>query len=191
MKRLFTALFTICLILPFAFAEDAEAQWAIGASYEIREETPQNGIGVRVERDILSAIPILDFSLRGHASFFNESTTVSRDGATVERDFESFDFGVAALAGVNVALLRPYVGLGLGMDSSSLNEEGTTDPRGYDSDDLNWNAFIGSYIRLPIVSPFIEYRFSRTFDRDIDNFDSDDFSRDNISRFAIGVSLRF
>ncbi|MDZ7695011.1 MAG: hypothetical protein U5K69_28490 [Balneolaceae bacterium] len=29
---------------------NAQAQWGIGASYEVRDEEPQNGFGVRIER---------------------------------------------------------------------------------------------------------------------------------------------
>lgn len=186
MKKLLLALLLTCIIIPFASTETAEAQWGIGANYELRNEDPTNGFGLRIERQILSAVPAVDFGLRAHLSYFSDENTVSRESVTYDREFESFDYGLAAHAGVGVGLLKPYVGLGVGLDQSSLKEEGgaTGENRSFDEVDFYLNAFVGSEIRLPIVSPFIEYRFSRVTDRE-------DIGLSNISRLAIGLSLRF
>lgn len=186
MKKLLLALLFSCILLPFTIGT-ANAQWALGANYELRNEDPTNGFGVRIDREILSAVPVVDFGLRAHFSYFSDKNTVSRESVTYDREFESFDYGLAAHAGIGVGLLKPYVGVGVGMDQSSLDEEGGSNGdsnRSYEEVDFYFNAFIGSEIRFPIVSPFIEYRFSRVSDRE-------DIDLSNISRLAIGLSLRF
>ncbi len=185
MKRLSLILLSICFIFPFTLVETADAQWSLGANFEMRDQNPTNGFGVRIDRQILSAVPVVDFGIRGHFSYFSEKNSVSRESVSYDREFESFDYGLAAQAGINVALLKPYVGLGVGMDQSSLDERGDGDSdRSYDEIDYYINAFVGTQIRLPIVSPFIEYRFSRVADRE-------DIDLSNVSRLAIGLSLRF
>ncbi|MEX2455791.1 MAG: hypothetical protein WD381_00690, partial [Balneolaceae bacterium] len=109
------------------------------------------------------------------------------ESVTYDQDFESYDFGLATYASIGVGLLKPYVGVGVGMDQSSLEEEGINvngSNRSFDEMDFYYNAFFGSEIRFPIVSPFIEYRFTRVTDRE-------DIDLSNISRLAIGLSLRF
>lgn len=187
MKKLSIALLFIFIITPFVTFETADAQWALGANYELRNENPTNGFGIRVDRQILSAVPVVDFGMRAHFSYFSEENTVSRESVTYDREFESYDYGLAAHAGVGAGLLKPYVGVGVGMDQSSLDEEGGgtgESNRSFDEVDFYFNAFIGSEIRFPIVSPFIEYRFSRVTDRE-------DIELSNISRLAVGLSLRF
>lgn len=185
MKKLLIALLFICII-PLAIVETADAQWALGANYELRNEKPTNGFGVRVDRQILSAVPVVDLGLRAHFSYFSEENSVSRESVTYDREFESYDYGLAAHAGIGAGLLKPYVGVGVGMDQSSLDEGGSAENsnRTFDETDFYFNAFIGSEIRFPVVSPFIEYRFSRVTDRE-------DIELSNISRIAVGLSLRF
>lgn len=191
MKRALFIIFSVVLLLPLTLTETANAQWSLGASYEVRDEDPANGFGIRLQRDILSAAPLVDIGVRAHFSYFNQSNSLTREGATSERDFETFDVGVAATGGISVGLVRPYVGLGMGWDNSSLeiseNVSGTgiESREPYDKTDLYWNAFLGAEITIiPMVSPFIEYRFSQVSDRG-------DINLHNVSRLALGVSLRF
>ena len=190
-KTLLTFLSAL-LLLPLTLADTADAQWSIGASYEVRDEDPTNGFGVRIERGILSAVPIVDLGLRGHFSYFNETNDFSQEtGATIDGTFESYDFGLAATGGVSVGLVKPYVGLGIGWDNSSFeNSENISGsdidiPEEFDTDDFYWNGFIGAEVTIiPILNPFIEYRFTDISGRDDVGFDS-------TNRLAIGVSLRF
>jgi hypothetical protein len=69
-KKALLTFISALLLLPLTFTKTADAQWSIGASYEVRDEEPTNGFGVRLERDILSAVPVVDLGLRGHFSFF-------------------------------------------------------------------------------------------------------------------------
>jgi len=190
-KKTLLTFLSALLLLPLALTDTANAQWSIGASYEVRDEDPKNGFGVRLERGILSAVPVVDLGIRAHFSYFNETNDLSEDGITFDETFESYDFGVAATGGVSVGLVKPYVGLGIGWDNSSL--EYSEDISGseidirdeFEADDFYWNGFVGAEVTIiPILSPFIEYRFTDISGRE-------DVGVDNVSRLAIGVSLSF
>src|SRR5690625_6542447 len=58
-------------------SQPAAAQWAIGASYEMQNENPENGFGVRVERGIIGNLPLLDLSMRAHFSYFNDTNNIT------------------------------------------------------------------------------------------------------------------
>jgi len=190
-KKTLLTFLSVLLLLPLAITDTADAQWSIGASYEVRDEDPTNGFGLRIERGILSAVPVVDLGIRAHASYFNETNDASFESVTVDQTFESYDFGVAATGGVSIGLVKPYVGLGIGWDNSSL--EYSEDISGsevdlrdqFEADDFYWNGFVGAEVTIiPILNPFIEYRF-------VDISGREDVGFDTASRLAIGVSLRF
>jgi opacity protein-like surface antigen len=190
-KKALLTFISALLLLPLTLTETADAQWSIGASYEVRDEEPTNGFGVRLERGILSTVPVVDLGLRGHFSFFNESNDLTRDGVTFDQTVQSYDFGLAATGGVSVGLVAPYVGLGIGWDNTSLeySEEasgiGSQFSEEFDASDFYWNGFVGAKVTIiPILSPFIEYRFTDIAGREDVGFDS-------TNRLAIGVSLSF
>lgn len=189
-KKALLTFISALLLLPLTLTDTADAQWSIGASYEVRDEEPTNGFGVRLERDILSAVPVVDLGLRGHFSFFNESNDLTRDGVTFDQTVQSYDFGVAATGGISVGLVKPYVGLGIGWDNTSLEYSG--DNLGsvnlqdeFEAEDFYWNGFVGAEVTIiPVLSPFIEYRFTDIAGREDVGFDS-------TNRLAIGLSLSF
>ena len=189
-KKALLTFISALLLLPLTLTDTADAQWSIGASYEVRDEEPTNGFGVRLERDILSAVPVVDLGLRGHFSFFNESNDLTEDGVTFDQTVQSYDFGVAATGGISVGLVKPYVGLGIGWDNTSLEYSG--DNLGsvnlqdeFEAEDFYWNGFVGAEVTIiPVLSPFIEYRFTDIAGREDVGFDS-------TNRLAIGLSLSF
>jgi opacity protein-like surface antigen len=190
-KKTLLTLLSALLLLPLTLTDTADAQWSIGASYEVRDEDPTNGFGVRLERGILSAVPVVDLGIRAHFSYFNETNDLSENGLTFDETLQSYDFGVAATGGVSVGLVKPYVGLGIGWDNSSLEYSEDISGSGFDirnefeADDFYWNGFVGAEVTIiPMLSPFIEYRFTDISGRE-------DVGADNISRLAIGVSLSF
>lgn len=180
MKKLLFVLLTLGFL--FTNTDRADAQWSIGASYETRNEDPTNGFGLRVERGILSSVPIVDFNMRAHFSFFNDEAEFTRDNQTFSGDAEAYDYGLALTAGIGIALVKPYVGLGIGAETYDFQDESGG---GFDESNLFWNGFGGVELQLlPLVRPFIEYRISNISG-------ADQVSFDNVSRFAFGVSLRF
>ena len=170
--------------------EMTKAQTSIGASYEIRDEEPQNGFGLRLEREILQKLPIVNLSLRGHFSYFNED--ISYDNRTYSTDITNYDYGLAAVGGVSLGLLSPYVGLGLGASTLDVSRDNlpSGSPLDEDNDDsaIYWNGFVGAKVSpIPMIKPFVEYRFE-----DVSNY-SDELSdiQNSNGRLIFGVSLAF
>src|SRR5690625_1041817 len=95
-------------------SQPATAQWAIGASYEMQNENPENGFGVRVERGIIGNLPLLDLSMRAHFSYFNDTNNITLKNIDFSSDIDMYDYGIAAIAGLKLGLVRLYVGLGIG-----------------------------------------------------------------------------
>jgi hypothetical protein len=180
MKKVLLSLIAIFVLLPVA--EKVQAQWAIGASYEIRNEEPTNGFGLRVEKGILNFVPIVDFNLRAHFSYFNETNTLSPSGAAISGDTEAYDYGLAATAGIKIAMIRPFVGLGIGSETIDFDSEAEGS---FKENNFYWNAFGGAELTLlPLLNPFIEYRITNLTG-------TDQLSTSNIGRVAIGINLRF
>jgi opacity protein-like surface antigen len=181
MKKLICGIFMLGIMI--AFTQTATAQWSIGASYEIRNESPENGFGVRLERGILNSLPLVDLNVRAHFSFFNEESSITADNQTFSGDIQSYDYGAALTAGVNIAMLKPYVGLGIGSEKFEFdaNDVGAS----IDENNFYVNGFGGLELTLlPVISPFIEYRISNLSS-------AEDVNYDNVGRVAFGINLRF
>lgn len=176
------------LILTFFPAEKVEAQasWGIGASYEmITDSDPSKGFGVHIERGIFSNLSIVDMRLRAHFSYFSEQIG-SFGWLPVLTDQKVSDFGLAVLGGVNLNLLKPYVGAGVGRENFKRVTSGSG--RGISDDSMYLNLYAGAQMsRLPLVKPFIEYRFTRFFEDKL----FDHINRSHNSRISIGIMLEF
>jgi hypothetical protein len=177
---IFTILGFLFMLMPLS--EQASAQWAVGASYEIRDEDPEKGFGLRLEKGLLN-LPVLNIGLRGHFSYFNETSGISRDGIDISGDFDVYDFGLAAVLGFDLGIVRPYAGLGLGRERYKLSADDVA--LSYKDESFYWNGFGGAeFSLLPVLNPFIEYRISRLTG-------TEDIHFDNINRLALGINIRF
>lgn len=176
----------VTLSLLFAFisiSQTAQAQWAIGASYEIRDEDPENGFGLRLERSFLQGVPLIDLGIRAHFSYFNDENNITRDDITFSRNIDVYDYGLAVLGGVKLGIVKPYVGLGIGNQQFKFKTD--FDEFDFDESSFYWNGFGGAEVTLfPFLNPFIEYRIANLTS-------TDDIEFDNVSRLAIGINLRF
>src|SRR5699024_8031409 len=166
------------------------AQWSVGATYEIRQEDPKNGFGIRVEREILKPIPIIDIGLRAHFSYFNDENTFSfSEGTTIGSEITSYDYGLAAVGGVSLGLIKPYIGIGIG--SNTIDVDLQEEVEGYEDESESaffWNSFVGAELAiLPKLHPFIEYRFQPTEDPKFNYGESFDSN----GRLILGLSLSF
>lgn len=169
----------------FIFADSSNAQWGIGASVEIRDENPTTGVGLKLEREILSVIPIVDVHLRGHFSWFNDQDVESIIDQTHNTQVDVYDYGAALVVGLKLGIVKPYLGGGIGTEK--YREESNTGilDNSYSENFFYWNGFGGAEISiLPYLKPFIEFRFSKFTDPDEISFDS-------YNRLAIGLTLRF
>lgn len=138
---------------------DASAQFEIGASYELRNEEPKSGFGIQVQKGILEALPMVDIGLRAHFSYFNNNNSFTKDGITYG-EITNYDFGLAAYGGISLGLLQPYVGVGLGSESVDVEAPSLSAEQSEESN-LYWNTFAGAKVTMiPLVKPFVEYRYS-------------------------------
>ena len=190
-------------LLPFVilfvaiFSSPTVAQLEIGASYELRNEDPQNGFGLRIQKGILGSLPIVNLGIRIHGSYFSEENSLeleaNNQSYSYSRDLTNYDVGVAAIAGVSVGLLEPYVGLGLGTQNYERvieNYDGpdSVAPGAGDDNSLYWNMLAGAKVTvIPLIKPFVEYRYS---DTSLSEPELDDINRQT-GRIMFGVSLSF
>jgi opacity protein-like surface antigen len=182
MKNL-TAIGAILLFL-IPFNNSANAQFGIGASYEIRDEYPTNGFGLRVEKGLLGKNHLLDLGIRGHFSYFNETNDLSiGDGISITRDMDVYDYGLAALLGIRLGIVKPYAGAGIGLDRFKQSTE--REQLSFKENNFYWNAFGGAeFTLIPVISPFVEYRISKFTG-------TEDLTFDRVNRIAFGIYLRF
>lgn len=179
-KKSLIAIFGV-LFIGTAVPEISQAQWSIGASYEIRQEDPKNGFGARVERKILKGLPIVDLGLRAHFSYFSDENGVTSDDVSYG-EIENYDFGLAAIGGVSLGLMRPYVGLGLGSETFDIESEDVQNAGSESA--VYWNALVGAEVSpIPVLKPFVEYRFQ--------SVDEPDFAPGSSGRLIFGLSLAF
>lgn len=182
-KRTLSGLFIVatCFVLPM----QAMAQWSLGVSYEMRDAEPENGYGIRIERDILKPLPIVDIGLRAHFSFFNDDNEFTRDNQTISGELQYYDYGLAATGGVSLGIIKPYVGLGIGKDD--IEFKGDDEAEDFSDTSFYWNGFAGAELSIiPKLHPFVEYRFQSADDpEDIDYYETSD------GRLILGLSLSF
>lgn len=174
----------LLLLITLVPQEKAVAQTGIGASFETRDISPENGFGLRVEQGILNFVPLVDLKMRAHFSYFSEESRFQFPGGEFTAELDSYDFGLAATGGIPLGLIAPYAGLGIGSESFKAVEQGAQSGE-FDEDYFYWNVFTGvKVVTLPMLKPFVEYRFVR-------HFEDDQFYSNQNSRWAFGVTLEF
>lgn len=183
MKRILLLVAFLVVSIP------AMAQFEIGASYELRDESPKSGFGVRVQTGILQGLPLIKLGLRAHFSYFSEDNTISSSGGSYSRELENYDFGLAAVGGISLGLMEPYVGVGLGSENADLKHKDfqgiNVTPQDGDESNIYWNTFVGAKVSiLPILKPFVEYRFTGH------NLEMPEMS-DRTGRIIFGIALSF
>ncbi len=159
----------LTILMAVIFSASSFAQLEIGASYELRDEEPKNGFGLRIEKGILEKLPVVNLSLRLHGSYFSEENNVdpNNQSFSYSEDLTHYDVGVAAVGGVNVGLLEPYVSVGLGTENYERaikdvqNNQGNALPEEGKENSMYWNLSVGAKVTvIPVLKPFVEYRYS-------------------------------
>lgn len=176
----FSLLFA-CLMI----TNSAAAQWSLGASYQIRNDQPKKGFGIKIQRQILTRLPLVDIGIRARFSYFNKNNNFSpKEGVTLGK-VTYYDFGVDAVGGVSLGIIEPYIGIGIGSNKYKVKKAKKTEE--LSDTKFYWNTFVGAELTLiPVLHPFIEYRFMPT--------DSPTFKNvglDSEGRLIIGLVLQF
>ena len=188
MKRIIN----LIIIISALFSVSTYAQLEIGASYELRDEDPKSGFGVRIEKGFLEQLPLAKIGMRAHFSFFSDENNVDEGGLTYSQELTNYDFGVAIIGGVSVGLIEPYVGLGLGSTTLEVQNDFSNslpgiDPMGDQNEsNIYWNGFLGAKVSIiPLVKPFVEFRYSDT------SLSEPEVAEVKTGRIIFGVSLSF
>ncbi|MGF1668904.1 MAG: outer membrane beta-barrel protein [Balneolaceae bacterium] len=195
MTKLTKILLSVIIIpvLLCLFPKNGYSQWSVWGSFELQDEDPTDGFGIRVEREMVEVIPLIDIRLRAQASRMSEDNRISQSGVMFDQDLTMYDFGLSAMGGFTTGVLRIYTGFGGGymnFESEARNieiiegAEITVIPD-IDRSSFFWNFIAGfEFTPIPLVNPFFEYRF-------INVTDNDEFAFRNLNRLSIGFSLNF
>lgn len=176
-------LFIGLLIIQFISTDVSKAQWGLGAAVEIRDQDPTTGVGLKLEREILSGVPIVDFNLRGHFSWFYDGDGEGIFDDALQSELNIYDYGLALVMGVKLGLVKPYIGGGIGKEYYREEIGGGT--LSHSEESIYWNGFGGAEITLlPYLKPFIEFRYSKLTD-------IDEISVSEYNRLSVGLTFRF
>lgn len=193
------------LLLAFSVTP-AQAQWAIGGSYEIRNQAPETGFGARVEKGISLPIPLVDLGVRATVSHFSEDNSIPRGEEgdfSFDREITSIDYGVTVLGKLELGLVKPYLGIGIGGSSSDMSIDNIDagdvanppEPEEINESEFTYHGLIGGEIGLvPVLNPFIEYRindYSASMDLQSNQNEFEKSIKESNGRLIFGVTLRF
>jgi opacity protein-like surface antigen len=204
LKRI--SVFSILAAVVFLMAptQSATAQWAIGASYEMKADVPSGepstGFGARIDKVLGLPLPLLDLRIRGHFSYFSDENTLEYDasgitGGSYSTEITNYDYGAQLIGQLNF-LVSPYAGIGIGSEQyqTALPSDA---PSEFELDDSSfyWTGTAGiSTNVIPVLKPFVEYRFKNAFSpSELTEYDSEDFKglAGQQSRIIFGVLLQF
>ena len=203
--------FLLGVLIFFGTFTTAQAQFGIGGSYEIRNQTPETGFGVRIEKGIGLPIPLVKLGVRASASHFSKDNQITRDNGVsfeYDRSVTSIDYGVTLLGKVQLGFVKPYVGVGVGgtrsnMEIDNIRDIQDTDPNLPDAGDLDdiekseftYHGIIGGEFSLiPLLNPFIEYRvnnYSPSLNIESSQDQIEESIKGSNGRIMFGVMLRF
>jgi hypothetical protein len=195
MKKLSTILLSVFVLL---ISQNVMAQGGIGASYEIRDDQPKEGIGLRLEKSFGDNQSLVNFGIVGHTSFFSNTITLRNNdnGSGLifsDTDLSTFDFGAALKVAANIPMVTPYIMGGLGFENYKIRVNSTFDGLDFPRDErtLMVNGTLGVQLRLiNSIRPFAEVRFSQNF-KDYEFEDTFDDIKASRNRYAFGVMLQF
>lgn len=197
------------LLIVFATVSSTQAQFAIGGSYEIRNEVPETGFGVRIEKGISLPVPLINLGIRASASHFSKDNRITRsDGGanfSFDREVTSIDYGVTLLGKVQLGFVKPYIGLGIGGTKSNMNIDDITspdlpdtqlpDPDDIDKSEFTYHGLIGGeFSIIPLLNPFIEYRvndYSASMNLQSSRQQLEESIQESNGRIMFGITLRF
>ncbi len=199
LRKLSTGFFGLLLLT--LIVTPAQAQWAIGGSYEIRNEEPKSGFGARIENTVKLPVPLVNLGFRGYFSYFSEENSVDPQNlqGSYSQEIKNYDFGVSVLGKVELGLVKPYVGVGLGSSTTDLSysdfENLQTEPQGDSKSQFAYHGLIGGEVSLiPALHPFIEYRFTDySGDLSFENAQNQvqQSLKESNGRLIFGLMLRF
>lgn len=155
MKR---TLFLFALLLGLMSVPDVRAQWDVGAFYIAREDGAQNGGGLVLERAFDGKEGEMQLGLRAQASYATASTNL------LSLRYRSGLFDLSVTGSMPYRALRPYFGLGLGVETYAAQAGRTSGYPSFASADGYGLMQVGTAL-LPErrLSPYIGAQVRRLF----------------------------
>ncbi|HSP87596.1 MAG TPA: hypothetical protein VLN45_05650 [Ignavibacteriaceae bacterium] len=160
-------------LLIFLIAPLTLSQWQVGASYKIKSDVPENGIGFFLSRNL--PVQRADFGLkvRAEINLFRQNEN--------KINYLSEDYNLNAIGSLFFKNFTPYFGFGAGYGELNINH-------------FNWQGFVFNLltgINFPIsdfIKPYVEIQGIKYFA----DFDSR-LTGKNISTYqfrgVIGISI--
>ena len=152
MKRtfLFAALF-----LGLTSANAVQAQWAVGTFYIAREDGAQNGGGLWVERAFDGAEGEMQLGLRAQMSYGTAKLT---------HHYHSGLFDLSLTGSMPYRALRPYFGIGLGVETYAAQASPTSGHSSFASTDSYGVMQVGTaFLPERRFSPYVGVQVRRLF----------------------------
>src|SRR3970040_130749 len=109
------------------------SQWEIGGSYKIKSDTPANGFGISISRNLPFQSPNLGIKVRAEVNLFRENAEVNFSGIKEERKFLSEDYNLHIIGEYFFTILYPYFGFGFGYGELNSGRQ-------------NWQGFVLSLL---------------------------------------------
>lgn len=203
-NHILTILLLSIMSFPLLTVHSVEAQIALGGGLELREEDPETGINLRLEKELGFSLPFVKFRGRIQGGFFTEDgveLTQNQLSQFSDPEINSYYAGANLLAEIGIPIpINPYGGLGVGYETVSVKAgDASGNQSGNFLDDTEGSAYIEATVGLklsllPLVKPFVEYRYVEPFS-DFDEFRNNvtSLSRDAKAnnRFVFGILLQF
>ena len=170
----------------------AAAQFGIGATYEIRNNDPQDGFGLRIENMAKLPIPLLALGFRAHFSYFSANNKITKSGDITYdgklADLKDYDLGIDAIGEIKLGLVNPYIGLGIGSRTYKVDYQQVVALSKQKNSSIFYNGTIGVQLGIiPVLKPFIEYRVTKS---NLKDFKGVTPANTN-GRYIFGVLLQF
>jgi hypothetical protein len=156
MKTFIRILFISFLIFPVI---PIFPQWQIGASFNFKNEIPEKGIGVNINRNLPFQRAAFGVKLRAGIDLFRQSGTETIDGRNVERSFKSEDYHIEIIGSFFFRNFSPYFGFGFGYSRININElnEGSLLFSLLAGLSIPINNFINPYIEIQAFNYFSDF----------------------------------
>jgi len=110
-------LWIVGVALLFIGHPEAQAQWTAGVGYQYREDNPNQGVKVKLQRPLGAVGSRFEVFARTHAGYFflQEESFTGIDGG-VTATLRSYNVGLGGGVEANVARFHPYIGIGGGYE---------------------------------------------------------------------------
>jgi len=206
MRKLLQKILLLSLFLSISLltVNTLKAQIALGGGLELREEDPETGINLRLEKELGFSLPLVTFRGRIQGGFFTEDgieLTQNQLSQFSNPEINSYYAGANLLAEIGIPIpVNPYGGLGVGYETVTLKAGNSSgNQSGNFLDDTEGSGYVEATVglklsMLPLLKPFVEYRYVEPFN-DFDQFRNNvtSLNRDAEAnnRFVFGILLQF